>query len=298
VALRAIAMLADAGISSIALKGPLLGEAIYGDPGRRCSSDIDLLVLPEQLPMAVDVMRGLGYKAPTDYVDHRGLPLLHFMLVHERNQLPPVELHWRVHWYETRFARERLLPRAADPLGDWRPAPADEFAALLLFYARDGFIDLRLASDLSAWWDVYQSDLPAGALHELLQVYPALARVIPAAIKVAENVVGLPAAQAIQDMPKLGIRGRTAVRLADPNPHSSRAQLYADAGLIDGLLTPPGGFSAFIKRQVKLPREVFDEYARRAPEWRARSPVDYSLRMLARYGLAMMRAVRAPETLR
>ena len=33
--LRITAMLADAGIRSAALKGPLLGEAIYGDPGRR-----------------------------------------------------------------------------------------------------------------------------------------------------------------------------------------------------------------------------------------------------------------------
>ena len=39
VTLRAMAMLTEAGIRSAALKGPLLGEAIYGDPGRRpCSS--------------------------------------------------------------------------------------------------------------------------------------------------------------------------------------------------------------------------------------------------------------------
>jgi hypothetical protein len=88
-----------------------------------------------------------------------GLPLLHFVLVHERGELPPVELHWRVHWYERSFARERLLPPAVDPPGDWRPAPADELAALLLFYARDGFIDLRLASDLGAWWDVHGAEL-------------------------------------------------------------------------------------------------------------------------------------------
>ena len=93
--LRAMAVLADAGIRSSALKGPLLGEAIYGDPGRRLSGDIDLLVAPEQLPLAVDVIRGLGYEAPTDYVDDTGLPLLHFVLLHERGELPPIELHAR-----------------------------------------------------------------------------------------------------------------------------------------------------------------------------------------------------------
>src|ERR1017187_2005929 len=99
ISLRAIAVLADAGIRSIALKGPLLGEAIYGDPGRRPSSDIDLLVAPEQLRAAVEVIRELGYGAPPDHVHEDGLPLLHFVLVHQTGELPPIELHWRVHWY-------------------------------------------------------------------------------------------------------------------------------------------------------------------------------------------------------
>ncbi len=214
-------MLADAGIRSVALKGPLLGESIYGDPGRRLSSDIDLLVPPEQLHTAVEVMRGLGYGAPADHVYDGGLPLLHFMLVHERGELPPVELHWRVHWYERSFARERLLPPAVDPLGGWRPAPADELAALLLFYARDGFVGLRLACDLGAWWDVYGAQLPPRPLDELLRAYPAFARVIPVAVQVAARVVGLPAARIVGEMPRLGLRGRMAVRLANPNPQSS-----------------------------------------------------------------------------
>jgi len=296
VTLRAIAMLADAGICSVALKGPLLGEAIYGDPGRRPSSDIDLLVSPEQLQAAVEVVRGLGYGAGTGYVYECGLPLLHFVLVHERGELPQVELHWRVHWYERSFARERLLPASVDRLGDWRPAPADEFATLLLFYARDGFVDLRLASDLSAWWDVYGADLPAGALDELLRVYPALARVIPAAVRVAERLVGLPAARVIGDAPKLGLRERIAVRLANPHPHSSRAQIYADIGLIDGLLTPPGDFGAFVTRQMLPPREVLDQQARHGARRRARSSVGRCAGVLGRYALTMTRLVRARET--
>jgi hypothetical protein len=297
VSLRAIAMLADAGIRSIALKGPLLGEAIYGDPGRRPSSDVDLLVAPEDLETAVSVVRGLGYGPPTDYVQDSGLPLLHFVLVHERGELPPIELHWRVHWYEGSFASERLLPPEGATVGDWRPAPADELASLLLFYARDGFVDLRLASDLGAWWDVYGSYMPAGGLDELLRVYPALARVIPAAVSVAEKIVGVPAAQLIGDLPKLGLRERMAVRLANPHPRSSRAQLYADVGLIDGLLMPPGGFAAFMRRNVLPPPEVLDQQARHAARRRARSPLGRSAGVLARYSLTLARLRRAPETL-
>jgi hypothetical protein len=297
VSLRISAMLADAGIRCRALKGPLLGEAIYGDPGRRLSSDIDLLVAPEQLQAAVEVVRGLGYGAPTDYVLDDGLPLLHFVLVHERGELPPVELHWRVHWYERNFARERLLPTAVDPRGDWRPAPADELAALLLFYARDGFIDLRLASDLSAWWDAYGTEVPPGALDEVLQVYPALARVIAVALEAAEQTVGLPAAQIGGEMQKLGVRERMAVRLVNPNPHSSRSQLYADIGLIDGLLTPTGDFGAFVRRQILPPREVLDQQAQHGAKRRRRSSIGRGTGVLARYGLRMTHLLRAPETI-
>jgi hypothetical protein len=227
------------------------------------------------------------------------------VLLHERGELPEVELHWRVHWYERSFACERLLPPAVgSAVGEWSPAPADELAALLLFYARDGFIDLRLASDLGTWWDVYGADLPHGALDELLHIYPALARALPVAANVAERIVGLPARQIIGEMPKLGLRGRIAVRLANPNPRASRSQLYADMGLIDGLLTPPGDFGSFVRRQVLLPPEVLDKQAQRVHRGRLRSHLGHRGRQLARcgvlgrYGLTMTRLVRTPETLR
>jgi hypothetical protein len=297
ITLRTMAMLAAAGIRSTPLKGPLFGEVIYDDPGRRLSSDIDLLVAPEQLQTAVEVVRGLGYGAPFDYVEHSGLPLLHFALGHERGELPPVELHWRIHWYEQDFARERLLPPAGDPPDAWRPAPADELAALLLFYARDGFIDLRLATDLSAWWDIFGADLPPGALDELLSAYPTLARAITVAVKAAEKTVGLPASQIINDMPKFGLRDRMVVRMVNPNPHTSKSQLYADRGLIDGLLTPTGGFGSFVRRQILPPREVLNQHARHGARQRPRSSLGRGVGVLARYGVTMARLVRAPETL-
>ncbi len=297
---RVMAMLDGAGIRSAPLKGPQLGEAIYGDPGRRLSGDIDLLVAPEQLTAAVEVVRALGYQAPRDYVHDHGLPLLHFVLVHTREELPPVELHWRVHWYERSFARERLLPPVGHPSGDWRPAPADELVALLLFYARDGFIDLRLAADLSAWWDACGAGVRAGAVDELLDVYPELARVIVVALNVAEKLVGLPAAQIINGARAHGAHGmreHIAVRLANPNPHTSPSQLYADMGLIDGLLAPRGGFGEFVRRQLLPPSAVLDEQARNGAKQRARSPLARCAGMLTRYGLTLARLARSPEAL-
>lgn len=289
VSTRIMTALSDAGIRSTALKGPLLGEAIYGEPGRRESSDIDLLVATEQLPAAVRVVQRLGYRSPRDHVGANGLPLLHFALAHERGELPPVELHWRIHWYERDFARERLLSPLEDPLGKWRPAPVDELAALLLFYARDGFIGLRLAADLSAWWDTFGVHVQPDALDGLLGGYPALGRAILAAAMVAERVVGLPAAQIIGSVAEPRLRERMAARMANPNLRTSQAQLYADMGLIDCLLAPPGGLREFIRRQVLIPREVRIARARRAGEQKAVSFVGHGARVVGRYGLAIAR---------
>lgn len=289
VSVRILAMLADAGIRATPLKGPLLSERIYGDPGRRVSTDVDLLVATEQLRAAVAIVRQLGYLAPADHVDRDGLPQLHFVLLHPRQQLPPVELHWRVHPYERMFAGERLLP-PTETFGEWRPDPAAELVSLLLFYARDGFIDLRLASDLSAWWDARGEELERGAVDEISRAYPALARVLRAAVATAERVVGLPSSAIFEEVRALGLRGRVASRLANPNPSTNEAQLYADMGLVDGLLAPRGGLVASLRRRVLLPREALDELDRRAPKRRARSSGSRAAGMLGRYALSLTRA--------
>jgi hypothetical protein len=292
---RAMDALNDAGIRSASLKGPLLGEAIYGELGRRPSSDIDLLVAPEQLHAAVEVIRALGYLAPTDHVDAHGLPLLHFALAHARGELPPIELHWRVHWYERRFASECLLAPAGVHAPGWRPAPEAELASLLLFYARDGFVDLRLACDVGAWWDAEGARLRGGALVGLLDSHPALARVLGVAVAVAERVVGIPSGRLLDMSARLDLRGRLAARLANPNPHSSPPQLYADVGMIDALLMPSGHIRAYVRRQLLPPREVLRERARQAQQRRASSSLGHGARVLSRYGLTIARLVRAPE---
>lgn len=295
IAARLMSALGAAGIASADLKGPRLSEALYGDPGRRPSGDIDLLVAPGQLLDAVEVVRTFGYDAPTDHVESDGLPLLHFALIHERGELPPVELHWRIHWYERCFARERLLAPISESPDEWRPAPVDELAALLLFYARDGFINMRLAVDIGAWWDSFGGDVRPGALDELIDAYPAFEHVLPVTVKVAERMVGLPAERLTKRASKLGARGGIALRLADPYPRSSEAQVYADMGLIDGLLAPSGGFRAFINRQVAPSGDVIREHAQRANKTRVSSTAGYSVRVLARYGLAMTRLLWARQ---
>lgn len=294
---RATSALFDAGIRATTLKGPMLAETLYGDPGRRLSGDIDLLVAPEQIHEAVEIVGSLGYGPPSDHVDRQGLPLLHFTLQHEQGMLPPIELHWRIHWYERSFASERLLPPRDEPADVWRPAPADELIALLLFYARDGFVDLRLATDVGAWWDAFGVQVREGALDERLRSYPQLVRAVRVAARVAHEMVGLPMS-VLGKRSKPTLRDRMAARLANPNPRAKAPQLYADIGLIDGLLSPPGSFGSFMGRQVWLSREVLDERARRLAKTRVRSPLSHGAGTLLRYVRTIVRLTRAPETLR
>jgi hypothetical protein len=286
--------LACEGIRSSPLKGPTLSRAIYGDAGRRLSSDIDLLVPAGQLNDAVKVARGLGFEAPHDHVRADGLPLLHFALAHEQGMLPAVELHWRIHWYERDFARQRLLAPQQAP-ADWRPDAADELAALLLFYARDGFLDLRLAADLGAWWDTRGGELEYAALASALAPYPALTVAVAAAGRVAERMLGIPVPELLARLARPGARGRIAARLADPHPRRGRAQLYADMGLIDVLLMPRGDLRAFFDRQLLPPREVLAELDRRAPKRRRRTRLPRALGVLGRYAIALTRLLGRAE---
>jgi len=296
VAAQANAALSAAGIRSAPLKGPQLSEAIHGDAGARLSGDIDLLVAPEQLGDAVAAVRQLGYEAPEDPVEPNGLPQLHFAMLHGRGEMPPVELHWRIHWYEARFAQQRLLPPTLAAQDGWRPQRADELIALLLFYARDGFLDLRLPADLSAWWDSFGEELEAAELLARLAAYPELGPAVRGALRVSEVVAGLPDALLAGAAP-LRSRERVAARLAYPNPRSTRAQLYADIGLIDGLLSPPGSLGAFVRRQVLPSQDVLEQQARHGSRPKRRSSFGRGAGILARYGLAMTRLLRSSETL-
>jgi hypothetical protein len=287
IAQKAIGMLGEADIRASSLKGPLLAETLYGDPARRSSSDVDLLVAPDQLARAVAVVRELGYGPPRDRVGERGLPLLHFALVHERGELPPIELHWRVHWYESRFARERLLA----PLGgdeQWRAEPIDELAALLLFYARDGFVGLRHACDIGAWWDAFGGGVRGGAIDALIDDHPQLEHVLRTSLAVAERTVGLPARELARGA-RVRARGRVAALLSDPCPRAGAAQQYAQMGLVDGLLAPPGELRAFVARQL-APRRA----SARADGQRVTSGADvgHGARVLARYALAILGLLR------
>jgi hypothetical protein len=290
--IQIIDALRTAGIPSLALKGPALGRALYGGPGRRPSSDIDVLVKAEDLRHGAEVATRLGYRDPDGVTDVSRLPLLHRRMVHRQPGLPVLELHWRVHWYEQRFARDMLARSSPDgPLGA-RAAPADELTSLLLFYARDGFVDLRLACDLATWWDRFGVQLAPGSVAGEIERYPSLERVLIAAAEVGDRVLGVPSSALLGgERPRLDQRLRTAIRLANPDARGSTTQHHADTLLIDLLLTPRGGHREAIRRQLRTPAGT--QLGQRAPDRDGPSEAtDQALRLLRRYALGLVRVTR------
>ncbi len=87
------------GISAIPYKGPVFAAQVYGDPGLRPCSDLDLLVLPQDLRPAKELMLAQGFQMQQRFASARE-EMAHLQTDCELNFIRPqdrllVELHWR-----------------------------------------------------------------------------------------------------------------------------------------------------------------------------------------------------------
>lgn len=90
-------ILEAANIPSIALKGAYLARFSYPDPGLRPMRDLDLLIRPEQVIAAFELLKRHGYQS----VHEAGLPEAHFLLNEHLSPLASpegiaIELHHRL----------------------------------------------------------------------------------------------------------------------------------------------------------------------------------------------------------
>lgn len=293
VAEMVLSALERGGVPVLPLKGALLSKRLYGDEAIRSSSDIDVLVAPDRIPEAVRICEAMGYRAVPG--SGEGPSGLHVALHHEENAFPVVEVHWRVHWYEETFAADMLERRITTPSG-FRASPADELACLLLFYQRDGFIGLRLASDIAAWWDHHCDELEDGAIEALATAYPELEPAWRASASVSERVVGLPAARLLRPG-RTGRRAGLAARLANWRAAGTPDQLSADTTLIDGLCTPVKQLQAYARRALIIDAARTREYYGLAEQSHALVRVFrvlHPFKVFARYLLALLSIGRRP----
>ena len=145
------------GIRMLSMKGPLLSMELYGDPGMRTSKDLDLMVSPEDLSRAGEVLKGLGYELePHPYAT---TPLRHKYYnlienekheVYHRSEIC-IELHW-LHDYQTEQSFDALWERREErPFMGGKTAVMgadDRYPALFIHAAEHGFLRLRWLLDL------------------------------------------------------------------------------------------------------------------------------------------------------
>lgn len=279
--------LEDAGIPALEVKGAQLARRLYGDAAFRYSTDLDVLIPAARLYESAWRCGTLGYLVPAD---QQGLPRLHLVLNHHAAAMPPLELHWRIHWYERRFA-EDMLQRSRLEHGERVAEPIDELAALLLFVARDGFASLRLAADAGAWWDRFGADLGPAALDAHCRHYPELEPAWRAAALACQRTVGLPGAWLLgESRRRPRRREQLAISLANWELAGDSDRISADVKLVDGLLSPPGQWRAFVRRQVVPDDDSLREYYDLAGDerWRLRAwRVLHPPKMLARWAASL-----------
>lgn len=155
---------AAAGVPLVVLKGLALAETVYPDLGTRVMSDLDLLVRPEDVERAHDLLSGLGYlpDAQADPAGHGEAFVRQFegerLYLHPGHPLCPVELHWFLvnrEWFRvtTRLEEDalwqRVRPLPLDGVAAWQLSAEDTVLYLCLHLAIHhryslvrGFVDL------------------------------------------------------------------------------------------------------------------------------------------------------------
>lgn len=103
---RLLKLLAEAGIPVIPLKGVTLAQSLYGDPAARVCSDIDILVPPEKVAQAMDLIPAAGYRSDfndcffSQVVRRHGR---HYDAVRETRGISfLLELHWKLVQHSSR----------------------------------------------------------------------------------------------------------------------------------------------------------------------------------------------------
>lgn len=103
----------ESNIRVFSLKGPALGNRIYGDSSLRMSHDLDILVEEENIHRAEEVLRGLGYlpidfeKNLTEKQRNISIKQNHHLGYKNRENIL-VELHWRYSYEQQDVAFESI----------------------------------------------------------------------------------------------------------------------------------------------------------------------------------------------
>jgi hypothetical protein len=135
------------------LKGPALATRLYDDPSVRVSTDLDLLVLPEDFERAVDVLRAYGYIGGSDATTSYLLKHSHH-LDFSKDDAASIELHFQTYvGFGVTVPASALMDRAIEYQVTPRckvlvPSAEDELMYLAVHAAGHSFVRLAWLYDM------------------------------------------------------------------------------------------------------------------------------------------------------
>jgi hypothetical protein len=271
-AAAALRALAGASVPCALLKGPFLGERLYGEAALRPSVDLDLLVAAADLDRAVAALGVAGWTV-------HGGPIADWQRRHHHHQVlvrpgaTGVELHFRaVSGFGAALPAEELLARAAPAEFRGQPlrllAPEDEVLHLAVHAAGHGLERLVWLSDIKAFlashpgldWDAVTGRARARGLLRAAAFAFAGAADLGAAVAPAARALSGPRRRAAERV------ARTLVAAA--RPWSTAAFLLLNAVLADGPLAAARFLAVNLGRVAR--RRAARTLGPRAPEeWSA-----------------------------
>ncbi|MBT8341641.1 MAG: nucleotidyltransferase family protein [Desulfatitalea sp.] len=186
---RIVDLLQKASIPVVALKGPVLSHLLYGDAALRPAKDLDLLIAPDDLEKANQVMLQTGYrlKKATNGLSISQMKRYFFNTAHHleyqaTDKAVVIELHWRFHehcyfdYNGSPFDRPRCQATSIGSTSVCHPESVDN----LLYLAFHGFVHgwfrlrwlmdfaLQLRSTRSDAWERIVINAKQGDLFHLL----------------------------------------------------------------------------------------------------------------------------------
>lgn len=154
------AILNGRGISYCLLKGPVLGQRLYGNSALRPSKDLDILVEQENIADVIVWLQELGFEVEEKYRKLKGseweavFKREHHLKLYNGKIL--IELHWRLigskhpvfAGFETKTLLERAVRREFEGIAVFTLSPEDEFVYLVTHGSVHYWFRLRWLHDI------------------------------------------------------------------------------------------------------------------------------------------------------
>lgn len=189
-ATRAASVMTQAGVPFLQYKGIPLAVQSTGSLTSRGSGDIDLLVLPHDLPRAHEALSGAGWAGAPLSEDRPWWPWYLRMRRERtyRGELSSVDLHWRVSWHDQPLPGTATLLARAEPVavgGAQLPSLSlpDAFAVACYSATMDRFARIRSLVDIVRLTRLPGIGLPAGSPWRLR-------RLVGEAVAFADELIG------------------------------------------------------------------------------------------------------------